>query len=323
MKKYKFVLLLTFALSIGLAQAQSTDGKLTDKGRIALVAWIPDQIENVPAIAKKNLENKLNQIITANGMSANIMNSRFIISANVTVSSKEITATAPPMHAYTLDVTLYIGDGFEGKSFASYSTTIKGVGENENKAYNSAFKNIKTNDPNYQTFIEKGKTKIIEYYNTQCGVIIKEAQSLASMNKFDEAIWKLTSVPDACTDCWNKCIAAITPIFQQKIDFECKTKLREATNIWNAGLNWEAAEQAGAILSTIDPKSTCFNESKALSDKIAKRILDVDKREWNFKYDKEIGLERDMIKAYRDVGVAWGNGQPKNVSTNIVYKSLY
>ncbi|MFA4852865.1 MAG: hypothetical protein WC868_09060 [Bacteroidales bacterium] len=319
MKKNKFVLLLAFALSISFAQAQNSDGKMTDKGRLALAAWVPDQIENMPVASRSNLENKLNQIITANGMAGNAMNSRFIISANVTVTTKDITPTAPPMQAYTMDVTLYIGDGFEGKGFSSYTTTVKGVGENETKAYNAALKNIKTNDPNYQSFIEKGKTKIIEYYNAQCDFIIKEAKALAGMNNFDEAIWKLTSIPDACTDCWNKCMAAVAPIFQQKIDFECKTKLTEATNIWNAGQSWDAAEQAGAILATIDPKAACFNEAKALSDKIAKRIQEVDKREWNFKYDKEIGLERDMIKAYRDVGVAWGNGQPQNVT----YKSLW
>jgi hypothetical protein len=318
MKRYYFVLGLILVLSISLAQAQ-TDGKMTDKGRLAIAAWVPQQIENMPDASRKNLENKLTQIITANGMSSNLMNSRFIMSANVTVQTKDITATAPPMQAYTLDVTLYIGDGFEGKSFASTTITVKGVGENETKAYNAALKSIKTSDPAYQTFIEKGKTKIIEYYNAQCDFIIKDAKSLAGMNKFDEAIWKLSSIPDACSDCWNKCMVVLPSIFQQKIDFECKTKLLEATNAWNANQSWDGAQSAGTILASIDPKSSCFAESKALSDKIAKRIKEVDKREWDFKYDQEIGLERDMIKAYRDVGVAWGNGQPQNVT----YKSFW
>ena len=319
MKKINIIFVLIFALSVGIAQAQGTDGKMSDKGRLALAAWVPQQIENMPEASRKNLENKLTQIINANGMSSNVMNARFIMSANVTVQTKDITATAPPMQAYTLDVTLYIGDGYEGKSFASTTITVKGVGENETKAYNAALKNIKVSDPAYQTFIEKGKTKIIEYYNAQCDFIIKDAKSLAGMNKFGEALWKLTSIPDACTECWNKCMLVVPTIFQQKIDFECKTKLLEANNLWNAGQSWDAAQQAGAILATIDPKSSCLAESKALSDKIAKRIQEVDKREWNFKYEQEIGLERDMIKAYRDVGVAWGNGQPQNVT----YKTLW
>ena len=67
----------------------------------------------------------------------------------------------------------------EGIKFASFSATVKGVGENETKAYMSALKNLKTNDPNYQDFIEKAKNKIVEYYNSKCDFIIKEAKALA------------------------------------------------------------------------------------------------------------------------------------------------
>ena len=43
----------------------------------------------------------------------------------------------------------------------------------------------------------------------------------------------------------------------------------------------------------------------------------MDKREWDLKLKNDIVLEKDRIKAYRDVGVAWGNGQPKSVAYNI------
>lgn len=313
MKHYKF-LIATFILALCFSSmvAQNT-GSMDPKGKIALGVWVPDQIEGLPAAAKSSLENKLCQIIVANGLGDGTVNSRFIISANVTVLSKEVTATAPPMQAYTLEVTLYIGDGLKGKAFATCSTTAKGVGENETKAYMSALKNIKVNDPAYQAFIETGKSKIIDYYNSQCDINIKEAKVCAGMNEFDKAIWLLTTVPDACTSCWNRSMDAVAPIFKQKIDFDGRVKLAQATNIWNAGQSWDAAQQAGAIMSTIDPNSACYGEVKALGNRIAKRILEVDKREWNFFWEKEINLTRDMIKAYRDIGVAWGNGQPKYI----------
>lgn len=311
----KIIFLLTMFLCTNLIFAQ----KMTDNERLAIAVWVPEQIEGMPIAARANLENKLSQIVTANGMSADAWNSRFIMTANVTVLTKDITSTAPPMQAYTLEVTFYIGDGFEGKSFASYSTTIKGVGETETKAYMMALKNIKTNNPAYQDFIEKGKTRIIEYFNAKCDFIIKEAQTKAGMNEFDQAIWQLTSVPDVCTECWNKCMDAAGIIYQQKIDYECTALVAQANNIWSANQSWEGAEEAAAILSMIDPDSKCAGDAKVLSDKIAARIKEIDKREWDFKYDLEIGLERDRIKAYRDIGVAWGNGQPQNVT----YKTLW
>lgn len=319
MKKVTILLVLACLLGTGFARAQNTEGKLNDKGRLALAVWIPDQIENFPIAARNTLENKLNQILTDQGIAGDAYNSRFILTANVVMLTKSITPTSPPMQAYTLNITFYIGDGFEGKSFASYSITSKGVGENETKAYMSALKTVRTNDPGFQALIEKGKAKIIEYFNTKCDFIIKEAKVAEGQNQFDEAIWKLTSVPDVCADCWNKCQDAVQPIFQQKIDYECKTKLAEANNIWAAGQNYGAADAAASILSSIDPESSCYKDIKPLTDKISKRVFEVDKREWNFKVDQEIGLERDRIKAIRDIGVAYGNGQPKTV----IYKSLW
>jgi hypothetical protein len=262
------------------------------------------------------LANKLSQIVTQSGMGGNVLNQRFILTANINVMSKDITPTAPPMQAFTLDLTLYIGDGIDGTKFASISTTLKGVGENETKAYISALKNLKTNDPNYQSFIETGKTKIVEYYNSKCDFIIKEAQTLVSQNKFEEAIFILTGVPEVCKGCYDKCMDAIAPIYKQQIDRDCKLKLAEATNLWSANQTVEAGNQAGEILSTIEPSAACFGEVKTLSNKIATKVKELDTREWNYKL-KEQAQVSERIKAYRDIGVAYGNGQPKTVTYNV------
>lgn len=296
--------------------AQNTAGKSDDAARITLATFVPQQIDKMPDAARSMLANKLSQIIIQSGMGGSAFNQRFILTANINVMSKDITATAPPMQAYTLDITLYIGDGVDGTKFASHSTTVKGVGENESKAYISALKNLKTNDPNYQSFIETGKTKIVEYYNSKCDFIFKEAQTLASQNKFEEAIFKLTGVPEVCKSCYDKCMDAITPIYKQQIDRDCKLKLAEATNLWSANHTIEAGNQAGEILSTIEPSSACFGEVKTLSNKIATRIKELDNREWNYKL-KEQAQVSERIKAYRDIGVAYGNGQPKSVTYNV------
>ena len=296
--------------------AQNTAGKSDDMGRITLATFVPQQIDKMPEAARNSLANKLSQIVTQNGLGGNASNERFIITANINIISKDITPTAPPIQAFTLDVTLYIGDGIEGTKFASISTTLKGVGENETKAYISALKNLKTNDPNYQSFIETGKTKIVEYYNSKCDFIIKEAQTLASQNKFEEAIFKLTGVPEVCKGCYDKCMDAVAPIYQQQIDRDCKLKLAEATNLWSANQTVEAGNQAGEILSTIEPSAACFMEVKTLSNKIAIRVKELDTRQWNYKL-KEQAQVSERIKAYRDIGVAYGNGQPKTVTYNV------
>ena len=189
--KSKLTLCLLIVLTYN-SYAQNTTGKSDDAARIKLAAHVPKQIENMPEAARSSLANKLSQIVTQNGLGGKSSNERFIITANINVISKELTPTAPPLQAYILDVTLYIGDGIDGSKFSSISTEVKGIGESETKAYISALKNIKTTDPKYQTFIETGKNKIIEYYNSKCDFIISEAKSLAKQTKYEEGIFKLT-----------------------------------------------------------------------------------------------------------------------------------
>lgn len=303
-------------LSFMGVNAQNDQGKQDDLARITLAAYVPQQIDKMPDAARSMLANKLSQIITAGGMGGSAFNQRFIMTANINLLTKDMTATAPPMHAYTLEITLYVGDGIEGTKFASHSVTVKGVGENENKAYIAALKMLKTNDPAYQTFLTTGKNKIIEYYNTKCDFILKDAQTLATQNQYEEAIFKLTSVPDVCKACYDKCMTAVGPIYKKQIDRACKVKLAEANNIWAANQTVDAGNEAGEILSTVDPDAACYPEVKALSNKIAARVKELDAREWKYIL-KDQQQESERIKAMRDIGVAYGNGQPKNVTYNV------
>lgn len=314
MKHLKALLLLLVVTTC--SYAQNTKGKTDDMGRISLNTYVPDQIEGLPPAARNSLESKLTQIASSNGMGGNSYNPRFIITANVVVLTKDITPTVPPMFSYSLEVTLFVGDGLEGRKMASISTTVKGVDTNETKAYISALRNLNPNDQKMKAFVEEGKSKIIGYYNSNCDFIIKGSKALAAQKKFDEAIYKLTGVPEVCLDCFNQSMDAIEPIYKQKIDFECKAKMTEANSIWNANQNYESAQKVGAILSSIDPDASCYEDIKALGEKISQRIQDVDKREWSLTMENEL-TKRQLIDAYKEIGMAYGNGQPKEITYNV------
>lgn len=308
---------LTILIVLGSSTyAQNATGKSDDVARITLASFVPQQIDKMPEAARSMLANKLSQIVTQGGMSGSANNQRFILTANITVMSKDITPTAPPMQAFTLDISLYIGDGIEGTKFASFYTTVKGVGENETKAYISALKTLKTNDPRYQAFIESGKSKIVEYYNSKCDLIIKDAQTLGSQSQYDEAIYKLSSVPEVCKGCYDKCMDAVVPIYKSQIDKACKVSLAEATNSWNTNQDASGALEASEYLAQIDPNASCFKEAQAFSNKVAKRIFENEKKEWSFKmkeYQDDLDVRKQTINAARDIGVAYGKGQPKTV----------
>jgi hypothetical protein len=321
MKSKLFFLLLGLALTCNVF-SQNTMDKSNDVARISIAAYVPHQIEGIPEPAKDLLGNKLNQIVTQTGLGGVPNKERFIMTANVNVLTKDITPTAPVMHAYTLQVTFYIGDGIEGTKFASHSVTLKGADTDQNKAYIMALRNIKTNDPKIQAFVEEGKKRIIEYYNSKCDFIIKEAQTLEAKQDFQQAIYKLTNVPQVCKDCYDKCQALVGPIYKKYIDLQCKKYMNEANNIWSTNQDYSGAERASEVLNKIDPSSSCYKDAVALSDKIAKRIKEIDQREWNFMLKQQqdsVDIEKATIKAARDIGVAYGENQPEVVYETVIY----
>lgn len=306
----------TLVLSSSMSFAQSSASK--DENRIMLTSWVPPTIEGMPKIARKNLTSKLKQVVTKNGLGGSPFNTRFIISADVNVMSKDITPTAPPMHAYNLDITLYIGDGYEGTVFASETVSVKGTGTNENKAYISALKRISPKNADVQAFVKTGKEKIIQYYKDNCDLIIKKANSMADQSQYEQAIFTLSAIPSACEECYVKAMDAIKPIYKQKIDKDCKVKLQTATGVWNAAQDMNAANKAGAILASIDPDASCAGQARTLSNKIAAKVKQIDAREWKYIL-KDQQQESERIAAIRAIGVAYGKG-PK---ANVTYKSLW
>lgn len=298
--------------------AQNTLGSADDAQRIAISSYLSPQIENFPKEASNLLLTKLDKIVTQNGMGGSRNSSRFIITANVVVLNKEITPSAPPQHMYNLEVTYYIGDAIDGIKFATTSATYSGIAPSETKAYIAALSQIKPTDKTFNKFIEEGKNRIIEYYNTQCDFILKSAQASASQNNYDEAIYQLTQVPDVCKSCFEKCMNAVAPLVQKQLDRDCISKLNQANVLWNANMDVFTANQVSEILTTIDPQANCFNDVKKLSEKIETRVKELDKREWKMALkiqQDEVDIQKARIKAARDIGVAYGNNQPKVITT--------
>ena len=307
-----------FLLALSSVQVQAQSSDENGRQRIALTPFIPENVEALTPQSRDVLSNKLGQIVTKNGLGSSEFNSRFIISANVVVVDKHALPGAPPRYALDLDVTLYIGDGFEGQSFASHNMSIKGVDRSEARAFNAAMRNIKPSNDAVQKFVEEGKQKIIDYYNNNCDVILKNAQALEMQNRFEEALFVLTAIPDACDDCYAKALNAIQPVFQKFIDRECKLRLQEARTIWNASLDRAAADRAGAILATIEPTAACYGDVLKFTKEIGERVYKLDGREWEYIL-KDQEQESERIEAARAIGVAFGNGQPDTV----IYRSLW
>jgi len=306
MKKYLliFTALVAMSMSYSLLQAQTEN----DPAAITLSVIVPEGLNGFPDAAKTVLTNKLTQVATAHGVSAFEGFGRFFITAVPAILTKDIIPGPPQQIAQNLEITFYVADYFDQKIFSSTSISCKGVGTNDDKAYIDAIKNISVNSPKLREFIDIGKQKIIAYYEAQCNNIINKAKSLAGQKNYEEAIYLLTSIPEAVPDCYSRSLDETQIIFQQYIDYLCDVNLAHAKSAWAAEQNSSGASKAGAFLSFIYPDARCYGEAHELYHEIKGKVLD----DWKFVmkvYQDGVDIERQRIYAWRDVGVAFGTNQ--------------
>ena len=308
MKKFISVLILTFVAITSNAQV-----KLDDFGRIVLNTYLPDNIA-LPTEAKSLLITKLNQITSNNGMGGSQANPRFIITANVNVGTKDIIAGPPQIVAQNIDISFFVGDAITSTVFSNTTISLKGVGTNENKAFIEAIQTINTKNKELLAFLEEGKAKIINYYNTQCDFIITDATTLAKQEKYGEAIYNLSLVPQVCKDCYSKISALTANLYQQNINAVCKAKLGQAKIAWAGQQDITTAENVLNILSDVNPNASCYNEILLLTKDINKKLIANEKLRLELAvktYNGKMELEKRRIDAYKVIAVEYAKSQPK------------
>ena len=247
---------------------------------------------------------------------------------------------------------------------------MKGIGNTETKAYLSAIKNLKINDPGYAAFIDKGKSKIIEYYNSKCDFILKEATALSAQKNYDNALYVLAEVPEVCKACYEDAMDLGVQIYKAKAENDCqlnisKAKALIAQNNWDEAANYisyytpdmscyaeikgmlqniqdhrcEVAlgkakgawaskdiETTSTYLAEIPTDSKCNQEAQKVANEVRAWAKEKDGREWKLvvkMQQDEVDIRKRAISAARDIGVAYGNNQPKVVYNTRVIRTWW
>lgn len=314
-----YTLCALFCASMGAQNAASAapePNRLDDKERVALTPIVLD--DNIPAGAHKQLENKMTQIAAKSGCAATA-NSRFIITCSADVLTKDITPSAPPMHAYTVALNFYVGDGVEGRLFSSYTIECKGVGQTPDKAYINALKNVRVNDPGFKAMVDKGKKEIIAYYNTYCDIIISDAQNMVERHEYSAAIDVLTGVPMVCEDCYRRAQDESVVAYQAWRDEVCRMALGKAQAAWAT----RDAKGAADALTYVPTDGACVPDAEKLKKEIAAKLDAKERQEWEFKmrqYEDQQAAREERAAQAGNQGYNNGYNQQQalQVATNAV-----
>ena len=311
---YKSYLLICLAFAISNASYAATDDS-----RISINALVAD--EAIPSEAVSILENKLVMALTANGFADNGYAERFVLTAKADVVSKDIVPSIPPRISQKIDITLAVGDIVENKVYSTYTMTTIGTGTNDTKAFVSAFTKINPQKDELQNMLAEAKTKIVDYYTENTDEIINNAKALEKEQKYDEAIFRLMSVPNIYNKGYKDCQSAAVAIYQQKINHEAETLLAKAKNIWASSPNDTGAQQVAELISKINPKADNYQSVETFRKQVEDKLQDDAKREWEFlmkQYENNQAFKQSIVSACRDIGVAYGKGQPRSTTTTIV-----
>lgn len=315
---------------------------LPDVGKITMCAVVPES-ENLPEEARKLLQTRLSQIITASGVADDEYCVRFVLKAKVNVLSKDIVAGPPQRIVQKLEITLMVGDVEANKVFAQQIVPAVGIGETYEKCFISAIKNTNPTNSAIQSFMEEAKTKVFAFYQSSCEDILAEARRLSSEQKFDEALMLLGSVPDVCSDCFRQAAQMATVVYEDMINVRGEELLSSARAAWTANPTREGAAEAVRYLSEVNGAANCQPQVAQLFDEIGRKTNELDQREWQQQMqeysdrkareerewqqqqrelDAKVECQRQWIKACRDVAVARAKNQPKIVNRYIYYKRI-
>lgn len=307
--------LMTFGSVCGVAAQTNSDQK------IPVSIYLPDEEESIPDKAQQQLANKISAIAAQCGMGATEDFAQFYATCSASVLDKHVVPGAPPKYMQELELTFSIVDAFAKKIFNSTTITVKAIGDSETQAYMNCFRRIPNGSPELKSFFTTTNQKIKSYYESQREAIISMAQSLAKVYKYDEALFHLSIYPEVCAG-YDKVIEVATGIYQKYIDDLANRNLAKARSIWNSGLDAAAATEAAPYLAEILPEAACYKEALTLSEEIKERVgSDIeyvrslearDNAQMMDLANKAHEAELERIKAWKEVGMAYGNNQKQN-----------
>jgi hypothetical protein len=308
--------------------------KISERDMIAITPIVSDELA-VNSGIRKTLETKARQLLTKNGALASF-SERFVLTPNVTESSKNMTSTAPPMFAIEMEVSFYIVDVVEQAVMGEISFPVTGVHRNEHEAYIQAINKVNVGSAEARTFVNGCREKIIAYYNTHLPVIIKKAETLSSQQLYDEALVLLGGVPE-CVEGYPAVADEMTKTYKKMLNRDADIFLNEA-KAFAAERNFGDALDA---LVKIDPLSDRYAVARAQIDGIRKQIdaleraaFEVQMTEIDAKREADLRKENNditklEIRAARDVAVAksvsdaYVKSNTLMASVNRWFKSLF
>lgn len=261
MKKY---IVIAVIMATALFGANKVAAQQEAESMIPIAVCVPESIE-FPSVATV-LESRLNTAAMRGGLAGGEYAPRFVMFPIISVLSEQRTTTPPIMTIVELEVSVYIADYKDEHRYAATSFTVKGGGQSKEKAYIDAVKKIGDNKQ-MQGFVQEGRKRILDYYNTMCEKMLDEANALAVARKYIDAFSLIAEIPQVSA-CFSNSRTRMAELYSQYYDLNCSADLEKAKSLY------AQRDITGALdnLSAIYPGCQCYTEAQKLYSDIVKYV---------------------------------------------------
>ena len=305
MKTIQTILLLLASILSGWAQQT-----VSPKDMIPITPMVSDELPVADGV-KKILESKARQMLTMNGLAS--YSERFVLTPNITILTKDVTATAPPMFSITMEISFYVVDVFDQTVICEIVFPGKGIDRQEHKALIQAINRINPRSEKVSAFIEEAKNRITDYYRMRIPTLSKQAETRAAQGCCEDALNILSGVPES-VEGYPVIANKIKTIYKQYANHQADQLLSKAKG-YIAGREYQAATELLAEVSPLSDRYknaiTLINNIKSSIDASERAAIASQMERYESKqeearriHDDEVALQKMAINASRDIAIA-------------------
>ena len=306
------ILFLYFFLFFCTGSYGQTEEAHSDISTISLAVVLPREIKGLTEAQAGILEDRIKNIVSMNGLSAEGGLEGFIIypkfdifsTENVVSGMKTIVVTKCNL---SLFVRQYIPNATSNIVFSSYNKDIVGSGYSESEAIANAITQVRPGDDAFQEFLNKTRTRIISYYVQNCQHIVDEATNAANLENYNKAFALLLSIPKEATQCYGQVQQKTIEIYLKKQRQDCSRFILKARTFFAAN-NFDSAL---ATLRNVDPESVCKEDLWSLVNEISTKVDAKEKQALEL-YEEQLRnnteLEKARIAAASEMAKAYIDG---------------
>lgn len=183
------------------ANGLNLDSMLNTNG-ITLTILAPKPTEFISEEYSEQIALKALQLVSTNGISGLGGDPAFALAITATNPVTRNTSTIPQKVMVSLSLNFYIINQYTKEIYGSSSQEITGVGDSFQRALRNSIP-VNFTTENLCEMISRSTDKIINWYNTNSQVYIRNVESYIAMGQYECAYALIKSVPVQATQCYS------------------------------------------------------------------------------------------------------------------------